>query len=127
MNAVIKPPAERVEHGFASVVSAKPYENFFPNVGYAIVVGIFKKPDVWSSANEDATIVAKDRCSVGDVISEDSAFIVGAIVVGILKQLDTALLFKIRVGIGIILGVLSDIEVGVFIEVHCNGGTDERL
>ena len=111
MNAVIKPPAERVEHGFASVVSAKPCENFFPNVGYAIVVGVFEKPDVRSSANEDATIVAKDRCSVGDVISEDSAFIVGAIVVGILKKLDTALLFKIRVGIGIILGILSDIEV----------------
>ena len=111
MNAVIKAPAERVKHGFASVVSAKSCENFFPNVGFTIVIGVFEKPDVRSSANEDATIVAKDRCSVGDVISEDSAFIVGAIVVGILKQLDTALLFKIRVGIGIILGILSDIEV----------------
>ncbi len=111
MNAVIKPPTKRVKHGFASVVSAKPCENFFSDVGFTIIVGIFKKPDVRSSANEDATIVAKDRCSVGDVICEDGAFVVGAIVVGILKKLDTALGFKIGVGISIIFGVLGNIEV----------------
>ena len=45
-------------------------------VCFTIVVGVFKKPDVWCSANEDATIVAKDRCSVRDVIGEDGTFIV---------------------------------------------------
>src|SRR5207244_9459980 len=89
MDAIVESPIETIHQSLdiqALARIGKASEDDAPFVGEPIAICILEVNNVRGGSNEDATIVADDRCRPGKVLRKNGALLESAVSIGIFEQ-----------------------------------------
>src|SRR5882762_2389184 len=93
MNAIVQAPDERIEHPLdidSFHAFSKTDKDGFTDICFAVAIGVFQIKNVGRGSNENAAVITENRRRPGQVISEDGAFLIDAVAVGVFQHADTA-------------------------------------
>src|SRR6266481_316635 len=129
MNAIVQAPDERIEHPLnidSFHAFSKTGEDGFTDICFAVSVGIFQTKNIGGRSNEYAAAITENRRGPRQIISEDGAFIIDAVTVGVFQHTDAAEVRAFFTTLRII-DHLDDKQPPIFIERKRNRTDDIRF
>jgi hypothetical protein len=118
VEAIVEPPAKRVNHPLAGLVPVKPSVNHAANVRLAVAPGVLEVKQVGGSADVDPAIPASKGHGEIDVFGVDGAAVVLAVAPGVLQEDDAAAALGVLVGELIVLGKLGHEHPAVLVDIE---------